>query len=283
MEIEIDNGSGFCFGVTTAISKAEEELRQSGHLYCLGDIVHNSNEVERLQRNGLETITHEQLAQLHDVKVLLRAHGEPPETYEVARSNGIRIIDATCPVVLKLQQRIHATWHEQDNPQIVIYGKRGHAEVNGLVGQTDGHALVIESIDEIDKIDYSRDIYLYSQTTKPLDGFRRIVEYIQQHISPEAHFTYFDTICRQVANQIPRVREFAARHDVILFVCGKKSSNGRVLFKECQRVNPRSFMIESAHEIDFAWLHDCHSVGISGATSTPRWLMEECRDYIRSI
>ena len=166
MEIEIDNGSGFCFGVTTAISKAEEELRQSGHLYCLGDIVHNSNEVERLQRNGLETITHEQLAQLHDVKVLLRAHGEPPETYEVARSNGIRIIDATCPVVLKLQQRIHATWHEQDNPQIVIYGKRGHAEVNGLVGQTDGHALVIESIDEIDKIDYSRDIYLYSQTTK---------------------------------------------------------------------------------------------------------------------
>ena len=153
----------------------------------------------------------------------------------------------------------------------------------GLVGQTEGTAIVIESPEEVQTLDFSRDIYLYSQTTKPLDGFRRIVEYIQQHISPEAHFTYFDTICRQVANQIPRVREFAARHDVILFVCGKKSSNGRVLFKECQRVNPRSFMIESAHEIDFAWLHDCRSVGISGATSTPRWLMEECRDYIRSI
>ena len=187
--------------------------------------------------------------------------------------------------MLHLQKRIKQQYDadKMHSQQIVIFGEKGHAEVLGLVGQTEGTAIVIESPEEVQTLDFSRDIYLYSQTTKPLDGFRRIVEYIQQHISPEAHFTYFDTICRQVANQIPRVREFAARHDVILFVCGKKSSNGRVLFKECQRVNPRSFMIESAHEIDFAWLHDCRSVGISGATSTPRWLMEECRDYIRSI
>ena len=293
LQIEIDNGSGFCFGVTTAIQKAEEELAKGNRLYCLGDIVHNGMECERLRAMGLITINHDDLRELHDVKVLLRAHGEPPETYELARRNNIEIIDATCPVVLQLQKRIKKKYDESRSeecevrsehaPQIVIFGKKGHAEVLGLVGQTHSDAIVIENVDEVTKLDFSRDIYLYSQTTKPLDGFRRIVEYIQQHISPEAHFTYFDTICRQVANQIPRVREFAARHDVILFVCGKKSSNGRVLFKECQRVNPRSFMIESAHEIDLAWLHDCRSVGISGATSTPRWLMEECRDYIRSI
>ena len=285
MNIEIDQDSGFCFGVTRAIGKAEEELATEGTLYCLGDIVHNGQECDRLQRMGLHTINHDDLRHIRDTKVLLRAHGEPPSTYETATQNHIQIIDATCPVVLHLQKRIKQQYDadKTHSQQIVIFGEKGHAEVLGLVGQTEGTAIVIELPEEVQTLDFSRDIYLYSQTTKPLDGFRRIVEYIQQHISPEAHFTYFDTICRQVANQIPRVREFAARHDVILFVCGKKSSNGRVLFKECQRVNPRSFMIESAHEIDFAWLHDCRSVGISGATSTPRWLMEECRDYIRSI
>ena len=217
--IEIDHGSGFCFGVTTAISKAEEELAKSGHLYCLGDIVHNSNEVTRLEQKGLETITHEQLRELHDVKVLLRAHGEPPETYEIARRNHIEVIDATCPVVLKLQQRIAASYASARDthptpPQIVIYGKRGHAEVNGLVGQTSGTALVIESVDEIDHIDFTRDVILYSQTTKSLQGFKQIVEQIQQHIAPGVHFAYYDTICRSVANRIPQIREFARQHEI---------------------------------------------------------------------
>ena len=283
MTIEIDKGSGFCFGVTTAISKAEEELRQSGHLYCLGDIVHNSNEVERLQLGGLETITHEQLAGLHGVKVLLRAHGEPPETYEVARRNDIEIIDATCPVVLKLQQRIAATHHNQDaaqKGQIVIYGKRGHAEVNGLVGQTNGRALVIESIDEIDKIDYSRDIYLYSQTTKSVQGFRQIVDEIKRRVQPGVRFESYDTICRSVANRIPQIREFARRHELILFVCGSKSSNGRILFAECLDANPDSHLISNETEIDPSWLVGKERIGICGATSTPRWLMNQVKDYL---
>lgn len=283
MEIEIDSGSGFCFGVTTAISKAEEELHNSGHLYCLGDIVHNSNEVERLQRIGLETITHEQLAQLHDVKVLLRAHGEPPETYEMARRNNIHIIDATCPVVLKLQQRIHATWHGKDRPQIVIYGKRGHAEVNGLVGQTEGRALVIESVDEIDKIDYSRDIYLYSQTTKSVQGFKHIVDEISRRVQPGVKFESYDTICRSVANRIPQIREFARRHELILFVCGSKSSNGRILFAECLDANPDSHLISNESEIDPAWLQGKQHIGICGATSTPRWLMNRVKEHLDNL
>ena len=283
MKIEIDQDSGFCFGVTRAIGKAEEELAAEDTLYCLGDIVHNGQECERLQQMGLRTINHNDLRHIQDSKVLLRAHGEPPSTYETATRNHIQIIDATCPVVLHLQKRIKQQYDAAkttDARQIVIFGEKGHAEVLGLVGQTEGTAIVIETPEEVETLDFSRDIYLYSQTTKPLDGFRRIVEYIQQHISPEATFTYYDTICRQVANQIPHVRQFATRHDVILFVCGKKSSNGRVLFKECQQVNPRSYMIEEAREIDFAWLHGCRSVGISGATSTPRWLMEQCKAYI---
>ncbi len=283
MEIEIDTGSGFCFGVTTAISKAEEELHNSGHLYCLGDIVHNSNEVERLQRIGLETITHEQLAQLHDVKVLLRAHGEPPETYEMARRNNIHIIDATCPVVLKLQQRIHATWHGKDRPQIVIYGKRGHAEVNGLVGQTEGRALVIESVDEIDKIDYSRDIYLYSQTTKSVQGFKHIVDEISRRVQSGVKFESYDTICRSVANRIPQIREFARRHELILFVCGSKSSNGRILFAECLDANPDSHLISNESEIDPTWLQGKQHIGICGATSTPRWLMNRVKEHLDNL
>lgn len=280
--IEIDKGSGFCFGVTTAIHKAEEELNKTGHLYCLGDIVHNSNEVERLSSIGLETITHEQLAQLHDVKVLLRAHGEPPETYEIARRNHIEIIDATCPVVLQLQRRIAHTFHSakgQPQPQIVIYGKRGHAEVLGLVGQTQGHALVIESIDEIDKIDFTRDIYLYSQTTKSVQAFKLIVQAIEQRIAPGVSFRSFDTICRSVANRIPQIRDFAQQHELILFVSGSKSSNGRILFAECLAANPDAHLISNETDIDASWLVGKDRIGICGATSTPRWLMYRVRDY----
>jgi 4-hydroxy-3-methylbut-2-enyl diphosphate reductase len=279
MQIEIDSGSGFCFGVTTAIRKAEEELAKGTTLYCLGDIVHNGMECERLKKLGLITIDHEQMAELHDVKVLLRAHGEPPETYELARRNNIEIIDATCPVVLQLQKKIKRQY-ESGAPSIVIFGKPGHAEVMGLVGQTGGNAIVIAHFDDVKKLDFSRDIYLYSQTTKSLDEFHRIISYIQEHISPEAHFQSFDTICRQVANRMPNISAFAARHDLILFVCGRKSSNGRVLFEECQRVNPNSHLIEGAGEIDPSWLEGISSVGICGATSTPKWLMEQCRDYL---
>ena len=292
LQIEIDNGSGFCFGVTTAIRKAEEELSQGKTLYCLGDIVHNGMECERLRQMGLVTINHDDLRELHDVKVLLRAHGEPPETYELARRNNIEIIDATCPVVLQLQKRIKKQYDEstlQDgkgevkSAQIVIFGKKGHAEVLGLVGQTQSHAIVIESFDEVTTLDFTRDIYLYSQTTKSLDEFHRIIDYIQTHIAPEASFRSFDTICRSVANRMPNISQFATKHDLILFVCGRKSSNGKVLFNECLRVNPNSHLIEDPQEIQPEWLDGIQTVGICGATSTPRWLMEQCRDAIHCI
>ena len=294
IQIEIDNGSGFCFGVTTAIRKAEEELAKGSTLYCLGDIVHNGMECERLQKMGLITINHDDLRRLHGVKVLLRAHGEPPETYELARRNQIEIIDATCPVVLQLQKRIKQQYEASQIPllregseevtapipQLVIFGKKGHAEVLGLVGQTQSTAIVIESFDEVKRLDFTRDIYLYSQTTKSLDEFHRIIDYIQSHISPEANFRSFDTICRSVANRMPNISQFAVRHDLILFVCGHKSSNGKVLFNECLRVNPNSHQIETPEEIQTQWLQGVQSVGICGATSTPKWLMEQCRDAI---
>lgn len=285
MKIEIDSGSGFCFGVTRAINKAEEELANGSRLYCLGDIVHNGKECDRLKKMGLITIDHDEYNQLRGEKVLLRAHGEPPCTYEQAKKNKIEIIDATCPVVLHLQERIKKEYDANDNPQkqIVIFGKNGHAEVLGLVGQTEGKAIVIESPEEVSKLDFGRDICLYSQTTKPLDGFRTIVEYIKEHIAPNATFRYYDTICRQVANRMPHIREFASRHDMILFVCGKKSSNGRVLFNECQSVNPNAYLIDDASEIDPAWLANCSSIGICGATSTPKWLMEECKIRIEEL
>ena len=304
LQIEIDNGSGFCFGVTTAIKKAEEELAKGTKLYCLGDIVHNSMEVERLTKKGLITINHEQMRDLHNVKVLLRAHGEPPETYELAKRNNIEIIDATCPVVLALQRRIKSQYEKgyqsingsldkEDTvtippsssksgreASIVIFGKNGHAEVLGLVGQTHSHAIVIEKFEDVKSLDFNHDIYLYSQTTKSLDEFHKIIDYIQSHISPTAKFQSFDTICRQVANRMPNISSFAARHDLILFVAGRKSSNGKVLFHECLSVNPNSHQVESADEIDMKWFEGVQTVGICGATSTPKWLMEECRDEI---
>lgn len=281
IKVEIDEGSGFCFGVTTAIKKAEKELEEDGTLYCLGDIVHNGKECERLRQMGLQTIDHEEFNHLHNAKVLLRAHGEPPATYEQARKNNLEIIDATCPVVLQLQKRIK---REYDNTngraQIVIFGKKGHAEVLGLVGQTDGHAIVLEKPEDVQQLDFHRDIRLYSQTTKSLEDFRKIVAYIQEHISTEASFKYYDTICRQVANRMPNIRRFAAKHDLILFVCGKKSSNGKVLFNECKNVNPNSYMIDNVKEIDFSKLKGISSVGICGATSTPKWLMEACKEAV---
>ncbi len=286
LKIEIDNGSGFCFGVTTAIQKAEEELAKGNTLYCLGDIVHNGMECERLRQLGLITIDHEQMASLHNVKVLLRAHGEPPATYELARKNNIEIIDATCPVVLQLQKRIRKQYEASpsgEGASIVIFGKKGHAEVLGLVGQTQSEAIVIENFDEVSRLDFTRDIYLYSQTTKSLDEFHRIIEYIQQHISPTATFRSFDTICRNVANRMPNISSFATKHDLVLFVCGRKSSNGRVLYNECLRVNPNTHMIEGPDEIDPAWLDGIETVGICGATSTPKWLMEQCRDALSLI
>ena len=281
--IEIDEGSGFCFGVTTAIKKAEEELSRGTQLYCLGDIVHNGMECERLKRLGLVTINHEEMSNLHNATVLLRAHGEPPATYRLADTNNIEIIDATCPVVLQLQRRIKAQYESLPESQIVIFGKNGHAEVLGLVGQTQGHAIVIEKYDDVMMLDLTRDIYLYSQTTKSLDEFHRIIEYIQQHISPDATFKSFDTICRQVANRMPNIKAFASRNELALFVCRHKSSNGKVLYGECKSVNPNSYQIEGPEEINPSWLKGVNTVGICGATSTPKWLMEQCRDAIETL
>ena len=286
IKVEIDEGSGFCFGVVTAINKAEEELAKGETLYCLGDIVHNSREVERLKTMGLITINREEFKQLRNAKVLLRAHGEPPETYMIARENNIEIIDATCTVVLRLQKRIKQEFLQDaanDEKQIVIYGKNGHAEVLGLVGQTDGKAIVIEKAEEVKKLDLNKSVRLFSQTTKSLDEFQEIVAYIKQNISPEATFEYYDTICRQVANRMPKLREFAATHDLIFFVSGKKSSNGKMLFEECLKVNANSHLIDNEKEIDPSLLQNVQSIGVCGATSTPKWLMEKIYSHIQSL
>lgn len=290
MSVEIDVNSGFCFGVVTAITKAEEELDKSGQLYCLGDIVHNAGEVERLRAKGLKTITHEELARLHDVNVLLRAHGEPPQTYSTADANNVKIIDATCPVVLQLQRRIKKAYTEgletEKNggrkPLIVIYGKNGHAEVNGLVGQTNGEAVVIQDVDGIDSLDLSRDILLYSQTTKSLEGFRQVVEEIKRR-KTTGKFEYFDTICRQVANRMEKMREFAKNHEVVVFVSGAKSSNGKVLFEKCREVNPKTYLISDETELDPQWIENADTIGICGATSTPLWLMERVAAKINAF
>jgi len=282
VNIEIDERSGFCFGVVTAIRKAETELAASGSLYCLGDIVHNSNEVERLESIGLRTITHADLSELKGVKVLLRAHGEPPATYITAERNGIEIIDATCPVVLALQKRIKETFCSSD-AQIVIYGQTGHAEVNGLVGQTDGTAIVVEKESDIDKIDFSRPVALYSQTTKSVEGFNAIAAEIGRRMQPGVRLSTFDTICRQVAGRAEHLRKFAAAHQVIVFVAGAKSSNGKILYNHCLEVNPRTHLVADSRELDKSWFDGAASIGICGATSTPRRLMEQVRDAVSDI
>ena len=282
LNIEIDDHSGFCFGVTTAIKKAEEELVSGGTLYCLGDIVHNSIECDRLKQLGLVTIDHETYRNLHNAKVLLRAHGEPPETYEIAKRNNLELIDATCPVVLKLQQRIKKKWQDTANEerQIIIHGQAGHAEVLGLVGQTHGEAIVIENTSQLDRIDKSKNTYIYSQTTKSLEGYKQIVEAIKNSVAQEKECESFNTVCGQVANRMNGIGNFAKSHELIFFVCGKKSSNGKILFNECKRVNPNSHQIEGPEDIDFALTNDVASIGICGATSTPKWLMENCKQAV---
>ncbi len=282
MIIDIDENSGFCPGVVSAIKKAEDELEQNHSLYCLGDIVHNSREVERLTEQGLETICIEELEELKDTRVLLRAHGEPPSTYDLAKRNNISIIDATCPVVLALQRKIKKAYekHDKQSTQIVIYGKVGHAEVNGLVGQTNGTAIVVENLNDIDKIDFTKNICLFSQTTKSIDGFNEIISEIQKRKQNGINFEYFDTICRQVANRIPKIINFVSKYDLIYFVCGKKSSNGKVLYEQCKKTNPTTLLISGVEDIDLSDIKGKEKIGICGATSTPKWQMEAVRDYI---
>lgn len=282
MIIDIDENSGFCPGVVSAIKKAEDELKQNNSLFCLGDIVHNSREVERLTEQGLETIGIDELQELKDTRVLLRAHGEPPSTYDLAKKNNISIIDATCPVVLALQRKIKAAYekHDKKNTQIVIYGKVGHAEVNGLVGQTNGTAIVVENLNDIDKIDFSKDICLFSQTTKSIDGFNEIIAEIKKKKHDCIKFEYFDTICRQVANRIPKIISFVSKYELIYFVCGKKSSNGKVLYEQCKKTNPTTLLISGVEDIDLSDIKGKEKIGICGATSTPKWQMEAVRDYI---
>jgi 4-hydroxy-3-methylbut-2-enyl diphosphate reductase len=289
MQVTIDKQSGFCFGVVYAIQKAEEELDQSGMLYCLGDIVHNNKEVERLASKGLKVINHDELRELHDCKVLIRAHGEPPETYEIALKNNIELIDASCPVVLKLQHRVRTSFDlsETEGGQIVIYGEAGHAETNGLVGQTHGKAIVVKTEEDLNSIDFNKPVFLFSQTTKSTAGFAKMKAMIEdrankameQEVTDEFLVTN-DTLCRQVSNREPHLEKFAAANDVILFVSGKKSSNGKALFSVCQSVNARSYFISDENELDPEWITNAQSVGITGATSTPMWLMERVRDAV---
>ena len=283
-KVEIDTNSGFCNGVVRAIHAAEKELEKGEQLYCLGDIVHNSNEVERLRAKGLITINHDELRQLRNAKVLLRAHGEPPETYRIAQENNIEIIDATCPVVLQLQRKIKKSYDTRtdNSDQILIYGKVGHAEVNGLVGQTNGEAIVLETSNDLDKVDFTHPITLYSQTTKSVQHFAEMVQIIEERTGGN-NFEWHDTICRQVANRIPNIREFARTHDLVLFVCGKKSSNGKVLYEECRSVNAHTHLVSDIEELNPAWLEGKNNIGICGATSTPRWLMTLFQERIEEI
>ncbi len=283
--IEIDKKSGFCFGVVNAIEKAEQELKKGETLYCLGDIVHNGQEVERLTAMGMKTITHEEFKKLHNVKVLLRAHGEPPSTYELAKQNNITLVDASCPVVLKLQARIkkaHETKPTADT-QVVIYGHHGHAEVNGLVGQINGEAIVIEDETELDKIDFNKNILLFSQTTKSLSGFNDLVQTVQAKMENGANLQFSDTICRQVANRIPNITTFAQQNDIIIFVSGKKSSNGKVLYEHAKSVNENTFNVSEPDELESISIDLTKKIGICGATSTPRWLMEAVMEKLNEM
>jgi 4-hydroxy-3-methylbut-2-enyl diphosphate reductase len=288
MKIDIDEQSGFCFGVVNAIRKAEEELGDIHELFCLGDIVHNNAELERLKNEGLKIINYKQFKKLKNCKVLIRAHGEPPETYKIAIQNNIDLIDASCSVVLKLQKRIRKSFLEQKNDgQIVIFGKEGHAEVNGLVGQTDGKAIVVSRLADLDKINFTKPISIFSQTTMSIDEFNLIGDEIRKRMisaqgASEVSFSVNDTICRQVSNRAPRLRQFAKQYDAIIFVSGRESSNGKYLFEVCKSVNPKTYFATSQTDIDPDWLQGIQSVGICGATSTPRWLMEEVSKFVKS-
>lgn len=282
ISVEIDPGSGFCNGVVRAVQQAEEYLSRERRLYSLGAIVHNSLELERLKAQGLEILSLDDVRSLRDETLLIRAHGEPPATYALAAANGIRIIDCTCPVVLQLQRKVKAVYEgmKESGGQVVIFGKRGHAEVNGLVGQTDGTALVIGSLDEVDQIDPARPVALFSQTTKDPDEYAQVCRAVEARC---AHTVVFDTICRQVASRHKSLVAFAQAHSIILFVSGKESSNGKVLFDLCRSVNPRSRWLEDASQIDPAWFAEGDSVGVCGATSTPKWQLEETAAKVSSL
>ncbi|PSR52102.1 4-hydroxy-3-methylbut-2-enyl diphosphate reductase [Adhaeribacter arboris] len=289
MNIAIDKNSGYCFGVEFAIQMAEDEMENSAELYCLGDIVHNSMEVKRLYEKGLRIIDRDQLKELRDSKVLIRAHGEPPETYKIAMQNNLELIDASCPVVLKLQNRVKHAFDSSKamGGQIVIYGQQGHAEVIGIAGQTQNEAIIVTSEADLAKIDFTKPVTLFSQTTKSTKGFYHIKAAIEQQIAQAggslANFDPNDSICRQVSNREPQLTKFSAEHDVIVFVSGKKSSNGKALFAVCQATNPKSYFVENADELDPAWIDGANSVGICGATSTPMWLMQQVADKIQSL
>ncbi|WP_018479404.1 4-hydroxy-3-methylbut-2-enyl diphosphate reductase [Pontibacter roseus] len=289
MNVTIDKNSGYCFGVEFAIQMAEDEMENCEELYCLGDIVHNSMEVKRLYNKGLRIIDREQLKELRDSKVLIRAHGEPPETYQIALENNIELIDASCPVVLKLQNRVKHAFDtdKAKGGQIVIYGQVGHAEVIGLAGQTGDEAIIVTTEEDLDKIDFTRPVTLFSQTTKSTKGFYHIKSLIEERIKQanqdSTAFNANDSICRQVSNREPQLMKFSAEHDVIVFVSGKKSSNGKALYSVCKQHNPNSYFVENEEELQKEWFENAQSVGICGATSTPMWLMQQVADSINSM
>lgn len=287
MTVSIDKNSGFCFGVVNAIQSAENILKTRDHLYCLGDIVHNNMEVERLNNMGLEIIDHERFRALKNVPVLIRAHGEPPETYKIALKNNIELVDASCPVVLRLQNNVRRGYEKiKEEGQVVIFGKKGHAEVAGLAGQTDDEAIIVSNKEDLSKVDFNKPINLYSQTTKGMESFKELIleiEKKQKEIGTDAEFIINDTICRQVSNRAPQLREFSAEHDIIIFASGRKSSNGKYLYGICKEINPRTYFVSEPKEIDKDWFNADDNVGICGATSTPRWLMDEIALLIRDI
>ena len=282
MKVEIDRNSGFCFGVINAIKAAENELKNSNYLYCLGDIVHNGKEVKRLEEMGLKSISKEEYHSLNNCKVLIRAHGEPPETYEYAKANNIELIDATCPVVLTLQEKVKYSYNSKlnNNGQVVIFGKKGHAEIVGLNGQTNHNAIIVENIDDIDKINMNNPVSLYAQTTKRVEDFQEITGIIKSKIKSGVPLEIKDSICRQVSNRVPSLKIFAKKYDLILFVAGKKSSNGQYLYTICKEENKKSHFISKIEEVENSWFKDVKSVGICGATSTPNWLMDEVANWV---
>ncbi len=289
MEVNIDKYSGFCFGVVYAIQMAEDVLEKEKKLYCLGDIVHNNKEVDRLHNMGLEIITHDDLKNLSNCKVLIRAHGEPPSTYSIALENNIQLLDASCPVVLKLQHQIKEGYEEMKeiDGQIIIFGKEGHAEVIGLLGQTKNTAILVKTPEDLKKINFSKPIYIYSQTTKSPEAYKKIInlisEEIKKHGGGDIKYVVHDTLCRQVSGREPQLKSFSKQHDVIIFVSGRKSSNGKMLYRSCKEENNNSYFISDIDELRSSWFTNVKTVGICGATSTPRWLMEDVQKVIMNI
>ncbi len=286
LQVEIDERSGFCFGVVRAIKRAELSLSEDLAVYTLGDIVHNRVEVQRLEEAGMRTITHANILDLEpNTRLLIRAHGEPPTTYKVAEQQGLELIDATCPVVARLQRVVKEAYAKMQliSGQVVLLGKRGHAEVVGLTGQVDDDVHVIEGVGDLDALDFTRPIYLLSQTTQSISLFENIADILRTRSNDPSQLTIDDTICRQVSSREDNLREFAARYDVVIFVSGRKSSNGKVLYGVCKEANEKTYNVEEASEIDAAWFDGAQSVGVCGATSTPRWLMESVAEHCLSI